>query len=422
MKQSLESASSDTRPGGAATENGGRIAALDGVRGVAILLVLAHNAFASVYDPAPDSALILRVLDHLAEIGWVGVTLFFVLSGYLIGRILFAHRDAPNYFSTFYLRRTCRILPLYLVVVGPVIVGGLVSVGEWAPGLGRHLTSGDVAPAWYAGFVQNIGMFVSGSWGERWLATTWSLAVEEQFYILGAFVFRWSSPKRLVGVLCGLIVASPFIRTALILLFPHRNAEIGCYTLLPARWDAIALGALVGLAAANAPAAQRVTSILTRSWRALLILLSVTCSVLWIAAPAPLGAVNATVGHSAYAALFALGLWVIVTQPSKAWSVLRVRWLGWIGVISYGVYLLHEPVLSLLFKLGLKESRVLDEISDLPVILLGLGATFALASVSWLLFERPIVALGHRLRYDRSQERAASAQRAELPAAEPSAG
>ena len=98
-----------------------RYPALDGLRGVAILMVLSWN-FASELHPASGTA--LSYLQALARLNWSGVDLFFVLSGFLIGGILIDNRGAKNYFQVFYIRRACRIFPLYYLC----LLGFLIAV------------------------------------------------------------------------------------------------------------------------------------------------------------------------------------------------------------------------------------------------------------------------------------------------------
>ena len=125
-------------------------------------------------------------------LSWAGVDLFFVLSGYLIGGILIKHRDAENYFQAFYVRRAARLLPLYLVMValyfalGPLLLASRTNAGAWlVHGPGPSI------PVWgYLLYVQNLFVAQSGGWGGHWLAPTWSLAVEEQFYLIAPLLLR----------------------------------------------------------------------------------------------------------------------------------------------------------------------------------------------------------------------------------------
>src|SRR5882672_11423735 len=175
-----------------------RIPELDGLRGLAILLVLIWH-----FGCGTISAVGHRWLFYLGDAGslfWSGVDLFFVLSGFLIGGILLDARNSPNYFKAFYARRVCRIIPIYAVVVGAFYlcmatgVPGRIAESEWL--------FGPTAP-WsaYATFTQNIGYATGGPDVANWFRPTWSLAVEEQFYLILPAVVWFVSRRRLPYVL-----------------------------------------------------------------------------------------------------------------------------------------------------------------------------------------------------------------------------
>jgi peptidoglycan/LPS O-acetylase OafA/YrhL len=122
--------------------------------------------------------------------GRIGVDLFFVLSGYLITSILLHNRSAPRYFSAFYGRRAFRIFPIYAVMLAIFLVGRL-------SGVGRTFFDGAL-PWWsYALGLQNISMSIDQTYGAIWLAGTWSLAIEEQFYLLFPLIVLWLPPAAL---------------------------------------------------------------------------------------------------------------------------------------------------------------------------------------------------------------------------------
>jgi peptidoglycan/LPS O-acetylase OafA/YrhL len=170
----------------------GRIPELDGVRGLAILLVLVFHWAA--FQPAPHSfAYYLMVPRNLM---WSGVDLFFVLSGFLIGGGLIDNRASPNYFSTFYRRRIYRIFPFYYLMVGLFLIGSFVLPAAF-------LFTGAI-PRWpFLLFVQNIGFAIPLA--APWLGVTWSLAVEEQFYLLFPFAVRGLSRKPVLIAVLGCI-------------------------------------------------------------------------------------------------------------------------------------------------------------------------------------------------------------------------
>ena len=200
-----------------------RLPQLDGIRGVAIFMVLVWHL---VCGPLGAAGSVLRL-------GASGVDVFFVLSGMLIAGILLDHRAASSYFRVFYLRRICRILPLYVVVLA--LFAALSSGGaRW-----RWLFA-DALPLWtYATFTQNIYMGLHHTWGAHPLAPTWSLSVEEQFYLLAPFVIRFA-PRAVIGcgVAAGLILA-PLARWA----FPGFHTDV----MTPFRLDPLLFGVALAL-------------------------------------------------------------------------------------------------------------------------------------------------------------------------------
>ena len=166
------------RKGSRDTKMSERVSELDGVRGIACLLVIADHVIVS---GLPHGILPGRIVPWL--IG--GVDLFFVLSGFLIGGILLDNRSATNYFRAFWIRRIARIWPVYYLLVFSffaVVVARPMLPWPW---LDRFLLK-DAMPLWtYPTFLQNFAQGASGlDGGARWVASTWSLAIEEQFYLL----------------------------------------------------------------------------------------------------------------------------------------------------------------------------------------------------------------------------------------------
>ena len=179
------------------------IPALDGVRGLAILAVLAHQL---CLDGYPMNSTVKHLLLPF-EAGWIGVQLFFVLSGFLITGVLLETRHAQNYWSSFFMRRSLRIFPLYyvLLLVTFVVVPRLVDVS--AATLAEHGNA-----AWYWLYASN--WMVLGPVKEvETLGHCWSLAVEEQFYLLWPFVVRMFGNRGLARACVAVAVASPVTST-----------------------------------------------------------------------------------------------------------------------------------------------------------------------------------------------------------------
>ena len=213
-----------------------RIRALDGLRGIAILLVLLDH---SVFSMQSSSRVLARFLAA-GQITWSGVDLFFVLSGFLIGGILLDARESPRYFQTFYIRRAYRIFPLYSVVTFLFLMRHLPF--RLLPG---HF--GDVSPLtipwWsYVTLTQNFWMAQQGWYGAVAMAVTWSLAVEEQFYLTIPLLVRMIRPRSLLYVLALVVAGAPLLRTLVRHTLPH--GDYACYVLMPCRADALCLGVL----------------------------------------------------------------------------------------------------------------------------------------------------------------------------------
>jgi len=165
---------------------------------------VAHTTF--LHHPT-----VTRILG-IERLTWSGVDLFFVLSGFLIGGILLDHRDSPNYFKTFYLRRAYRILPLYFLVVTLCWIVFQLSNRGWTP-FGRIDLFPGTLPWWsFFTFTQNLVVAVVGGSSRGGLGVTWSLAIEEQFYLTLPFVIRRVSRKNLGYILVAVICVVPILR------------------------------------------------------------------------------------------------------------------------------------------------------------------------------------------------------------------
>src|SRR4029453_12538469 len=170
------SASDEIRPG--IGHAGSRVPALDGLRGLAILLVVVFHLVVGQLRPQTHPA--VDVLGRALSFTWTGVDLFFVLSGFLIGGILLDHFHASNFLPVFYIRRTCRIWPIYIVLLSAYFLWTYLRPAAPAPWV-ASVIDGTKPPWWsYLLFVQNM-YFAAERMGPRFLDVTWSLAVEEQF-------------------------------------------------------------------------------------------------------------------------------------------------------------------------------------------------------------------------------------------------
>jgi peptidoglycan/LPS O-acetylase OafA/YrhL len=370
-----------------------RIPELDGLRGVAIALVLLHHYFFQTIDVPPGTP--LAYLQAAGRLGWTGVDLFFVLSGFLIGGILLDARPSSNYFRVFYTRRFFRIVPVYFVFLFVAIV--LNSIGTI--GLTHDLDPifRDRLP-WFIHFLflQNFWMALFTNFGA--LGPTWSLAVEEQFYITLPPLVRFLSSRALVFALAFGIILAPVSRIVLSILAP--SYYLSWFTLMPCRADALLLG-VAGAALLRQPACK---AWLIRHRQMLLFLLAplaIGLAVLAWRFPDPYGIVMLRVGYT-WLALFYLGIVLCALLYSQTWfgKCLRWRWIMWLGSIAYGVYLFHQLVRAAL--LALIYSGKVPRWSPVQFLLslAALALTLVICRLSWLFFEKPLVQLGHRSGYE----------------------
>jgi peptidoglycan/LPS O-acetylase OafA/YrhL len=331
---------------------GMRNPSLDGLRGVAILLV---------------------VLNHhgYLNLGWMGVDLFFVLSGYLITSILRRQRREPLYWTTFWLKRATRILPpLVMLLIATVLLSPQLSLWQMPAYL---LSLGDVMA--YIRPSADI------------LQPLWSLAVEEHFYIVWPIALRLLPVRNLVTGLVSLIILEPLVRAAMSMVI-HQWQLV--YYLTPFRLDGLALGSLLAIAYES----QRATQFITK-WSALATLLGMFT----------LGAFRLVLGHRftrddptpvynavCYALVAYIATFFVAFLVGSPQSIIS-RCLSWkpivfIGTISYGLYLYQELCRDLIMKMsGFTPQRAFW--IELPL----------LVTLSWLSFsfyELPIMMWGRR--------------------------
>jgi peptidoglycan/LPS O-acetylase OafA/YrhL len=355
---------------------------LDGVRGVAILWVVIHN-FSVVDVPLTDN-LSGHAFAFVQASGWAAVTLFFALSGFLITGILLDSRNEENYYRNFYVRRTLRIFPLYYgvlfvaFVVLPVI--GMVPV---------HVAEEQHHQIWLWTYTSNWVLPFGNA--DKAFPHFWSLAVEEQFYLLWPFIVHRRSARFVLQLCLGLAVAALVIRLGMLAFGAPAEA---LYTFSVTRMDAIALGG-------GAAAALRIPVLrawLLAHWRSMLALsgaVFLSCLVLLHGLPRT-GARSQTVGYGLLAIAFSLlvvslACADLVHDRSLMSRLWRVRPLRVLARYSYGMYVFHVLLSEAIGKpfMRAQSAEVLNSyLAHMAYLCTGVLMSLLCAMASYHLFEQ----------------------------------
>ena len=359
-----------------------RLPALDGVRGLAILLVLLLH-FASVALPSATSP----VIGVYKTWGWLGVDLFFVLSGFLITGILLDAKGSPRFFRTFYARRVVRILPAYYVL----LLVMLLLLPALAPGLLGMMQPGIYGPDWtYWTHTSNL-YFALHATSDGPLGHTWSLAIEEQFYLVWPALAFLLSRGGLLRLCVGLVLVAPLARAALLLA---GCSPLSIYFFTLTRLDGLVIGAIVASLFRIESAWQRLSGIAPWLGAASMLLLGccIALKKLWGAPGAVvLEATKFTWISLACAALVVLA---ITTPKTRLLGVaLRSGVATFLGRYSYGLYLFHLPVIAVI---GTRFHPLHRVFGDWLAFAVYLVLTLGLSQLSWHLMEKHFLKLKRR--------------------------
>jgi peptidoglycan/LPS O-acetylase OafA/YrhL len=336
----------------------GRIPELDGLRGFAALIVVLSHYFGEA-----DHG-----FSHL-QIGWLGVNTFFVLSGFLIGGIILDQGGEPGFLKSFYFRRVARIFPIYFVVFLSVIVLARLTQGHpWSD----HPFSAAV----YATFTTNFAQSIYGL-GSVWLRPTWTLAVEEQFYLLLPFVILFTPRRILAPMLAGLWVAALGFRIGLMAGHP-----IAAWQMLPCRMDLLLGGVLLAMIYRKFDLSNHLLT-LRLTWGCVIVMMDLLVLV------DQRDVLLIVMGTATSIGVACFMLAAFYGAPEGRY--VRASWLRWFGQISYCLYLVHQPVNGLLHGLLLNEAASIGSLSSVAVTVLAFGTSVAIAAMSWRWLEKPIL-------------------------------
>lgn len=328
-------------------------------------------------------------LGWLSQFGWSGVDLFFVLSGFLITGILLETKDSPGYFLTFYYRRALRIWPMYYLV--------LLAVSFGLSRFSRELQTLHTDHPWgyYALYLQNLVFD-----GRFPMQYTWSLAVEEHFYLVWPFLVRFLPRRHLVWLASAILVLSPLSR--------WWAADAGVswafiYTATVFRLDGLAAGAILAIWLRSDRCSPRSVALVAR----ILLGIGIPGAAVFLASRAGLsggfGEYSPWVytflcAASSGALLFALS----VKAGSLGDRLLGMRWLRYVGKISYGIYLTNNLVLlgtsALLYPVWVRWGAPAWTATGMTFAVQAV-LVIGVPSLTWYFFERPILGLKSKLPY-----------------------
>lgn len=355
---------------------------LDGLRGIAIALVLVH----SLTLLGQVDSVASRLVHSFFAFGWAGVQLFFVLSGFLITGILLDTRHRPHYFKNFYIRRALRIFPLYYatLIVAFIILPGIGHMPDVYQSDAAHQ-----ARLWL--YLTNWHTDVGIGFSHYW-----SLALEEQFYLIWPLVIYFASPRSLLKISLIVLIAGMMVR------YWMRNngfPEEAVYIATPCRVDALTTGSAAAVL-------MRMPEVYNwiKARTPLLKFIAVALGVLAITLTGSYGSSlkGQVFGYGVLALFFALTVLIAATldreqvsapRPSGvlSWKPLRI-----LGKYSYGMYVfqrqIHVFIGIPLIKQYASTSLAINIIYVIAASLLTLG----LAVISYHLFELPFLRIKNK--------------------------
>jgi peptidoglycan/LPS O-acetylase OafA/YrhL len=362
-----------------------RITGLDGFRGAMTLMVLVSHFFAEVPNGIAGLSL-----------GWIGVVGFYVLSGFLIGRLILDRKDCANFVTVFYMRRICRMIPAYVIVLLAVY-----SI-YWSYGHLAWVEYHPPFPLWtYATFTQSLYMVHVNALGPHWLAPTWTLAVEEHFYLIAPAALMFTPARHLMKALIAVAVSSVLFRIS-VFGFGMFTPAAG-RVLLPAVADTLAIGLMAAVLI-------RRTDI---DWPRYDLSLRVAGPVSFTLA-ALLAAVDRIKGTDLFsmfgATAIALGcaaMILAIVRGAVEAKRFEIPALCSVGHMSYCIYLTHLAVLGLMHGLILGGT---PDIKTWQQVVVTIAAVPVSIAVGWALYrsvEEPGLHYGRRWQWSRERREGA---------------
>lgn len=363
------------------------IKALDGYRAFAVLIVI-FDHWALVFDHGRF------VPDFLGKIPWgiTGVTMFFVLSGYLISGILMRSKESitqkklttSRAFKIFYIRRTLRIFPVYYLL--------LILLAICCP---FYYSFDPKSYYWFFGYATNFYLYVRQDW-IGYFMPLWSLGVEEQFYLFWPLLILLLPKKKLLPTIILFGIIGLFSRVYFELIAPPEIYRRGFYYFVtPTCFDSFALGALLAYYQIKNTHYEVFKNVVRVACVVSLIAFCVL--IVFYHYPTP----QQNIFYRLVISIISLDLIVILSSPNLLSSIAENKVLVYIGKISYGLYLFHNFIpetyqrISTYFaeagiKIPFTKYALLPYVGGFKQMFLYFAVLMIIASLSWFLFEKPI--------------------------------
>ena len=367
-----------------------RNASLDILRGLTFCMILVWHYGV---NRTPALAEAPALLWYPLRLAWTGVDLFFVTSGFLIAGNLLDARGGDRPLRAFYIRRVCRILPLYLLTIA---LFALLGSGNWWAENGSFFwlfDGGAKIGVWpYLGFLQNFFMVKLNSFGPNWIGVTWTLSIEEQFYVLIPWLVLFA-PRWMISIvaIAGILLA-PLLRLIAVDVF--HTTPLTTFVLTPFRADTLSTGVLLAWISRNHEAQEFLVK-RRRAVLAMFFISSVAVAVVVVEGWQVLQPRTTIFGFSIFAIFYGF-LVLLVSRSNVVSRIPGSSILHWVGVRCYFAYLFHQPIIGLLHGALLHTMVQNTTPQGVLVTLLAVAVTMLLADLSWRFIERPMIRFGYR--------------------------
>jgi peptidoglycan/LPS O-acetylase OafA/YrhL len=360
-----------------------RIPELDGIRGLALIMVLIYHLINNqilLTDNPSQFEIIIRKLSYFT---WSALDLFFVLSGYLIAKVLIENKSSENYFRTFYIRRILRIMPLFYLLLLCYYI--LRTTGIADP---EGFLFNNELPLWsYFVYIQNYMMAYSGTYGAKILTPTWSLGLDEQFYLLLPAILYFFKKEWIPYAVVPLIIAAPIFRA---------STDMFYMKILPfqMRMDGLFIGVLLAYFVCEKELLRRTIG---KGKLILAVILVLLTLIFFLTYFNKIGELN----HSLFNVVFALLILSAISFRKGLLSkLLSSRVLQFFGFVSYGTYLFHQFISGILHATILNQQPRLSNLADFGVTMLTLVLSILVGFLLHLYIEKPLIKLGHVIKYN----------------------